>query len=61
MRILIKQPPVPAVILILTFFILMIAFRSVLTSLKAIIMNVLSLAATFGILVWLFQGGHLGM
>ncbi|MCI2252900.1 MMPL family transporter [Domibacillus sp. PGB-M46] len=56
-----KAVPVLAVILISTFFILMIAFRSVLIPLKAIIMNVLSLAATFGILVWLFQGGHLGM
>ncbi|MCM3787319.1 MMPL family transporter [Domibacillus indicus] len=56
-----KAAPVLAVILISTFFILMIAFRSVLIPLKAIIMNVLSLAATFGILVWLFQGGQLGM
>lgn len=56
-----KIVPVLSVILISTFFILMIAFRSVLIPLKAIIMNVLSLAATFGILVWLFQGGHLGM
>jgi RND superfamily putative drug exporter len=29
--------------------------------LKAIIMNVASLCATFGILVWLFQGGHFGL
>ncbi|WP_050179972.1 MMPL family transporter [Domibacillus robiginosus] len=56
-----KVVPVLAVILISTFFILMIAFRSIFIPLKAILMNVLSLAATFGILVWLFQGGHLGM
>jgi len=44
-----------------TYFILFIAFRSVLIPLKAIAMNVLSLSCTFGILVWLFQGGHFGI
>jgi putative drug exporter of the RND superfamily len=29
--------------------------------LKAIIMNVIGLSSTFGILVWLFQEGHLGL
>lgn len=42
-----------------TFIILMIAFRSVLLPLKAILMDALSLSATFGILVWLFQEGHI--
>ncbi|MET1030045.1 MMPL family transporter [Domibacillus tundrae] len=56
-----KVIPVLSVILISTFFILMIAFRSIIIPLKAILMNVISLAATFGILVWLFQGGHFGM
>ncbi|MDG4657488.1 MMPL family transporter [Ectobacillus antri] len=44
-----------------TFVILMIAFRSLLIPLKAIIMNILSLSATIGIVVWLFEGGHLGL
>ncbi|OES46742.1 hypothetical protein BA724_01265 [Domibacillus iocasae] len=56
-----KVIPVLSVILISTFFILMIAFRSILIPLKAILMNVISLGATFGVLVWLFQGGHFGM
>ncbi|OKL36247.1 MMPL family transporter [Domibacillus mangrovi] len=56
-----KVIPVLAVILISTFFILMAAFRSIIIPLKAIFMNVISLASTFGILVWLFQGGHLGL
>lgn len=56
-----KVIPVLAVILLSTFFILMAAFRSVIIPLKAIFMNVISLASTFGILVWLFQGGHLGL
>lgn len=48
-------------VLLSTFVILMIAFRSLLIPLKAIIMNMLSLAATFGLVVWIFQEGHLGM
>lgn len=56
-----KAPKGLALILISTFIILMIAFRSVLIPLKAIIMNILSLSATFGIVVWIFQEGHLGV
>ncbi|MDB4868847.1 MAG: hypothetical protein JWR03_3180 [Cohnella sp.] len=48
-------------VLISTYIILMLAFRSILIPLKAIIMNIISLSATFGILVWLFQEGHLGV
>jgi RND superfamily putative drug exporter len=33
--------------------------RSVLVPVKALLMNVLSLSATFGVLVWIFQQGHL--
>ncbi|MBS4197188.1 MMPL family transporter [Lederbergia citri] len=47
-------------ILISTYIVLFIAFRSVLIPLKAILMNVVSLGCTFGIIVWLFQEGHLG-
>ena len=39
--------------------VLFTAFRSVLVPLKAAIMNLLSLAASFGVLVWVFQDGHL--
>lgn len=48
-----------AIIIVTTFIILMIAFRSLLIPLKAIIMNVIGLGATFGILVVLFQDGIL--
>jgi RND superfamily putative drug exporter len=44
-----------------TFIILMVAFRSLLIPLKAILMNVLSLSCTFGIVVWVYQQGHFGM
>ncbi len=50
-----------AIIIVTTFIILMLAFRSILIPLKAIIMNVLGLGATFGILVYIFQYGHLGI
>lgn len=48
-------------IIITTFIVLMIAFRSVLIPLKAIMMNIIGLGATFGILVYIFQYGHFGM
>lgn len=44
-----------------TFLILMVAFRSILIPLKAILMNILSLGAAFGLIVWIFQEGHLGV
>lgn len=50
-----------AIIIITTFIILMIAFKSILIPLKAIIMNVIGLGATFGILVYIFQYGHFGL
>lgn len=56
-----KAPKGLMLILISTFIILMAAFRSLLIPLKAIIMNILSLSATFGIVVWIFQEGHLGV
>jgi trehalose monomycolate/heme transporter len=41
------------------FVLLFLAFGSVVLPIKAIVMNILSLSATFGILVWGFQEGHL--
>jgi len=42
-----------------TFVLLFLAFGSVVLPVKAIVMNVLSLSATFGVVVWIFQQGHL--
>jgi len=42
-----------------TFILLFLAFGSVVLPVKAILMNVLSLSATFGVIVWVFQWGHL--
>ncbi len=41
-----------------TFVLLFLMFGSVLVPLKAIVLNVLSLSATFGAMVWIFQDGH---
>ncbi len=37
---------------------LLFAFRSILVPIKAVLMNVLSLGASYGLLVWVFQDGH---
>jgi RND superfamily putative drug exporter len=41
-----------------TFLILLFAFRSIVLPLKAVIMNVLSLGASLGVVVSVFQNGH---
>jgi len=46
-------------IAVATFALLFLMTGSVLIPLKALVMNVLSLGATFGALVWVFQDGHL--
>ncbi|MDN3018824.1 MMPL family transporter [Paenibacillus sp. BSR1-1] len=56
-----KAPYGLLLIVISTLVILMAAFRSILIPIKAILMNILSLGCTFGIVVWIFQEGHLGM
>ena len=42
-----------------TLVLLFLAFGSVVLPVKAVIMNTLSLAASFGVVVWIFQEGHL--
>jgi RND superfamily putative drug exporter len=42
-----------------TFTLLFLMFGSILVPLKAILLNLLSLTATFGAMVWVFQEGHL--
>ncbi|MFC9762626.1 MMPL family transporter [Rhodococcus jostii] len=41
-----------------TFVLMLLAFRSVVLPLKAIAMATLSLAASFGVLTWIFEDGH---
>lgn len=45
-------------ILIATYILLLLMFRSVLLPLKALIMNALSVGAAYGVLVFVFQWGH---
>ncbi|CAN5631380.1 MMPL family transporter [soil metagenome] len=48
-----------AVVLALSFLLLMVVFRSLLVPLKAVVMNLLSIGAAYGIVVALFQWGWL--
>ena len=51
-------PYVLAFVLILTLILLARAFRSIVLPIKAAILNLLSLGAAFGIVVFIFQEGH---
>jgi putative drug exporter of the RND superfamily len=53
-----KFPLVLAFVILLTLILLMRAFRSVFLAVKAVILNLLSLGAAFGIIVFVFQQGH---
>jgi uncharacterized membrane protein YdfJ with MMPL/SSD domain len=55
-----KLPLVLGVIAIITFGLLFLLTGSVVLPLNALVLNVLSLTAAFGALVWIFQDGHLG-
>ena len=46
-------------IVVATYILLLLMFRSLLLPLKAIIMNVLSVSAAYGVLVYVFQWGNL--
>src|SRR3954449_6691963 len=58
-RITSRLPYALALIVLTTFILLFLMTGSVLVPLKALVMNALSLGATFGALVWIFQDGHL--
>jgi len=52
-------PLVALYVVTATFLVLLVLFRSLLLPVKAIIMNSLSILASYGALVWVFQDGHL--
>lgn len=52
-------PIVFASVLGLSFLLLLVVFRSLVIAAKAIAMNLLSVGAAYGLLVWVFQEGHL--
>ena len=51
-------PYVLGFVVLLTFVLLMRAFRSIVLPLKAVILNLVSLACAFGVVVFVFQQGH---
>ncbi|MFG1931074.1 MMPL family transporter [Mycobacterium sp. NPDC048908] len=54
-----RLPMVLGIIAAITFVLLFLLTGSVVLPLKALVLNVLSLTAAFGALVWIFQEGHL--
>jgi RND superfamily putative drug exporter len=54
-----RLPIAIALIAAITFGLLFMMFGSVVIPAKALVLNVLSLSATFGAMVWIFQDGHL--
>ncbi|HIM60090.1 MAG TPA: MMPL family transporter [Dehalococcoidia bacterium] len=53
-----KFPIIIAVVLIVSYLSLMLLFRSVILPLKAVLLNLLSILASYGALVFVFQQGH---
>jgi RND superfamily putative drug exporter len=54
-----RLPLLIGAVLILSFLLLMVVFRSLLVPLKAVIMNLLSVSAAYGVIVAIFQWGWL--
>jgi RND superfamily putative drug exporter len=54
-----RIPLAIVIIAVVTFALLFMMFGSVVIPVKALVLNLLSLTATFGAMVWVFQDGHL--
>ncbi|MBS2015837.1 MAG: MMPL family transporter [Deltaproteobacteria bacterium] len=54
-----RAPRAAAFVVVVTFLVLLLLLESVLLPLKAVLMNAVSIAGSFGALVWIFQDGHL--
>jgi uncharacterized membrane protein YdfJ with MMPL/SSD domain len=54
-----RVPVVFAFVLSAAFLLLLITFRSIVIPIKAILLNLLSVTAAYGIVTWVFQEGHL--
>jgi RND superfamily putative drug exporter len=52
-------PRTAAVVILATLIILAVLLRSIVLPIKAVVMNTLSILASFGALVWIFQDGNL--
>lgn len=56
-----RTPRAVGFVVAMTFVILFLLLGSIVLPLKAIVMNFVSVASSFGALVWVFQEGHLGI
>jgi len=54
-----NAPRAIVLVVIATYAALLVLLRSVLLPLKAVVVNLLSISASYGALVWIFQEGHL--
>jgi RND superfamily putative drug exporter len=54
-----RAPLVFLFVLGLAFVLLLVTFRSIVIPIKAIVLNLLSVGAAYGVLVWIFQDGNL--
>ena len=54
-----RLPWAGGIIALVTFVLLFLMFGGLLVPVKAVLLNLLSLTATFGAMVWIFQDGHL--
>ena len=55
-----RLPVVLGLIAVITLVLLFLLTGSVVLPVKAVLLNILSLSAAFGAMVWIFQDGHLG-
>src|SRR3712207_732995 len=54
-----RAPWVFLFVLSLAFALLLVTFRSIVIPIKAVVLNLLSVGAAYGVLVWIFQDGNL--
>jgi uncharacterized membrane protein YdfJ with MMPL/SSD domain len=54
-----RVPVVFAFVFAMAFALLLVTFRSIVIPIKAILLNLLSVGAAYGVVIWIFQEGHL--
>src|SRR5260221_6462134 len=54
-----KTPLAVGFVVLVTYLVLFLLTGSLVLPLKAVVLNLLSISASFGALVWIFQDGHL--
>jgi uncharacterized membrane protein YdfJ with MMPL/SSD domain len=53
-----RVPIVFGFVFLMAFALLLVTFRSIVIPLKAILLNLLSVGAAYGVVIWIFQEGH---